>query len=122
MKTKLGAQVGAALAEIAKQIEQIDSRLASIANEMANLKAAGLIYAGEHLRDGKYFYLIYPSQNGAPRKREYVGIDPERITEARAGIARAKLYESLKRDQERLEARLNAASFRLRHSVLSGGD
>lgn len=118
MKTELGAQAGAALAEIAGQMEQIDNQLAKIAGQMADLKAAGLIYAGEHYREGKYYYLIYPSQAGERRRREYIGLDPVRIEEAKAGIGRAKSYEALKKEAQSLEARLKAATYRLRYSVL----
>ena len=56
--------------------------LASKQKAMKELQTAGLTYAAEHWRDGKYLYLIHPSRDGQ-RERKYVGADPAKIKEPR---------------------------------------
>lgn len=90
--TKLARELPALIDDLKREIDGVVSR-------MASLKNAGLIYATEFWRrnaDGipKYFYLLYPQELGKPRRREYVGCDPQRIAQARAGIARAREYEN----------------------------
>jgi len=86
--------------ELPALIEALEADIVAIAGRMAELQAAGLIYATEHWRKGsnrepKYFYLLYPQKQGEPRKREYIGCDPARIAEARAGIVRAREFDAL---------------------------
>ncbi|CAA9890794.1 conserved hypothetical protein [Candidatus Methylobacter favarea] len=90
-------------------------------NEMNALKQAGLIYANEHWRSGKYLYLIYPSKDGQ-RERKYVGADPAKIDEAKASIRRAKEYDRLAAELMVIEQALLNGRMRLRDAVscLSG--
>lgn len=67
-------------AELPALIEALEVEIETVAQRMAALKKAGLIYASEFWRkdgDGtpKYFYLLYPQKPDEPRKREYVGCD-----------------------------------------------
>nr|CAC79150.1 hypothetical protein 15.4 kDa [uncultured bacterium] len=86
-------------ADLLPLIEALEVEIETVSQRMAALKKAGIIYASEHWRkekgEPKYFYLLYPQQPGEPRKREYIGCDPERIAEARQGIARSKEYDEL---------------------------
>lgn len=100
-------------ADLLPLIEALEVEIETVSERMAELKKAGIIYASEYWRksappkkkgdtdapqekgEPKYFYLLYPQQPGEPRKREYIGCDPERIAEARQGIARAKEYDEL---------------------------
>lgn len=90
--------------------------------QMTALEDAGLIYANEYWRDGKYLYLIYPTETDGKRKREYIGCDPERIQAARDGIKRAKDYDRLSADTRRIESLLLHGKARLREAAnhLSG--
>ncbi|MDQ1817803.1 hypothetical protein RBA41_31330 [Massilia sp. CCM 9210] len=90
--------------KLAPLIESHAERLAKLTTEMAALEKEGLIYASSTLRDGKYFYLVYPSKKMEKRKREYVGTDPEKIANALAGIARARQYEILKAEHQQRDA------------------
>lgn len=85
--------------------------------QIASLSKAGLIYASEYWRDGKYLYLIYPTETSGKRKREYIGCDPARIQAARDGIQRGKEYDRLSEEKRRIESRLLQGKFRLREAV-----
>lgn len=80
--------------------------LAAKVSEMQALKKAGLIYANEHWRDGKYLYLIFPSRGG-DRERRYVGADEKKIADAKASIQRAKDYDVLASEVRGIEQRLS---------------
>lgn len=100
-------------ADIPALIDALESQIVGVADRMAALKTAGLIYATEHWRkdgDGqpKYFYLLYPQKNGEPRRRDYVGCDAERIEEARAGIVRANEYDKLAAQHASLTGRVHS--------------
>lgn len=88
-------------------VDQLEQERAEIARQMAALKRAGLIYATLHTRANKYLYLIYPMQGGE-RRREYVGSDPDKIEAAKAAVERAKQYDALDAELQRLEGRLSA--------------
>lgn len=74
-------------------ITKLDAELATAQKRMAQLKRAGLIYATEHWREGRYLYLVHPQHDGE-RKREYVGTDPKKIKAAQDAIARARDYDA----------------------------
>ncbi len=93
------------LAALPSVIDGYVSTLAEIHKNMQALKRAGLIYAGQHWRAGKYFYLIYPDK-GAGRVREYIGIDAKKIAAAKAGVERAEKYDQLALQSRNLERRL----------------
>lgn len=97
--------------EMPALIAALESEMQQLSDGMAELASAGLIYASEHWRkdsDGepKYFYLLYPQQPGERRKREYVGCDPQKIEEARAGMARGREYDQLRTQLTALEGRI----------------
>lgn len=97
--------------DIPGMIEALEGQIVQVAADMAALKKAGLIYATEHWRkdaDGqpKYFYLLFPQKNGEPRRRDYIGCDPVKIEEARAGIVRAEQYDRLAEQAVALESRV----------------
>lgn len=85
-------------------IAKLDASRAEIAGKMGALKDLGLIYATEHMKDGKYLVLLYPIQPGQPRRREYVGKDPQKMQEAREAMQRARDYEALEAQAKRLDA------------------
>lgn len=81
-------------------IGALESQIIEVAERMAKLKKAGLIYATEHWRKDhegkpKYFYLLYPQKNSEPRRRDYIGCDAQRIEDARTCIVRANEYDKL---------------------------
>ena len=85
------------------------------------LKRAGLVYATEHWREGRYLYLVHPQHDGE-RKREYVGTDPKKIKAAQDAIARARDYDALAERARQIEATLYEGGQRLASAVdyLSG--
>lgn len=97
------ASINALAGTLPDLIGKLDGEMKNIAGRMVALKKDGLIYAGEHMKDGKYLVLLHPSQTGEARRREYVGKDPQKIQEARDAIRRAKDYDALAKQYERLE-------------------
>jgi hypothetical protein len=85
-------------------IAKLDALRAEIAGNMDALKERGLIYATEHMKDGKYLVLLYPIQPGKPRRRDYVGKEPQRMQEAREAMQRARDYDVLAAQVKRLDA------------------
>jgi hypothetical protein len=83
-------------------IEAEKATLAVKQNEMEALEKAGLIYANEHWRSGKYLYLIYPSRD-RQRERKYIGADSDKIEAAQASIRRANEYDRLAIEAARIE-------------------
>lgn len=102
-------------------IEAQKAALAAKQSEMETLKNAGLIYANEHWRSGKYLYLIYPSHDGQ-RERKYIGVNPTKIEAAKASIRRGNEYNQLATEAGQIEKTLWQGSGRLRDAVayLSG--
>ena len=106
--------------ELASQLPALISAhkadLASKQKAMNDLQTAGLAYAVEHWRDGKYLYLIHPSRNGQ-RPRKYVGANPAKIAEAQASIRRAGEYDALSQEAVKIEAKMRLTGDRLRDAV-----
>lgn len=96
-------------------IANIDVTTAELNQRLAELKAQGLIYATEHWKDGKYMTLLYPIKPGQPRQRKYVGNDPTKVKNAQEQIQRAKEFDLIDRQLQRINSTLSEA---LRH--LSG--
>lgn len=94
------AEVVAALPGV---IAKLDAAKNDLAQRMAALEQRGLIYATVHMKDGKYATLLYPIQPGQPRRRKYVGRDPQKIMDAKDAIQRAKDYDELAKQGERLD-------------------
>lgn len=84
-------------------IAKMDTAKNDLAQRMASLEQLGLIYATVHMKDGKYATLLYPIQPGQPRRRKYVGRDPQKIMDAKDAIQRAKDYDELAKQGERLD-------------------
>ncbi len=97
-------------------LETIERRK-NIERNMRKLRDKGLSYASEHWRGGKYMYLVHPSKVGEPRRREYVGIDPQRITEAKAAIARAVAYDAQAQQLQQIDRAINLASRAISEAV-----
>lgn len=98
------ASVAALAATLPDLIGKLRTELEDINGQMAALKRAGLIYASEHMKDGKYLVLVYPSKNGEARRRDYVGKKPQKIQEAREAIQRAREYDTLEREAQRVQS------------------
>lgn len=101
---KRAGELPAKIVALEKTIQAVDTR-------MAELKGVGLTYATEHWRkdaggEPKFLYLLYPTRAGEKRRRDYVGSDPAKVAEARAGIARAREYDQLAEQQRTLTGRI----------------
>lgn len=81
---------------------------------MAALHKLGLIYATVHMKDRKYLTLLYPNQTGQPRRRKYVGKDPQKIQDA---IQHAKDYDELAKQAERPDIGLALGYRGFQHAV-----
>jgi hypothetical protein len=117
MKTPKGRELAATAGKLPGQIAKLDAVLAAIAARMAELKRAGLIYAAEHWREGRYLYLIFPMRDGQRPKPAYVGCDPARIAEAQAALARAVEFDALAEQQRRLEWLADSVARQLRSTL-----
>jgi hypothetical protein len=87
-------------------IAKLSAAKTDLAERMAAIKRLGLIYASPHMKDGKYMILLYPIQPGQPRRRTYVGKEPQKVQEALEAIQRGKDYAELSQQAERLESTL----------------
>jgi len=112
MKTPQGRELATMAGRLPDLIDKLDAAIASTTATMKALEVAGLIYAAEHWRDGKYLYLIHPSKDGR-RERKYVGADDNKVAEARAGILRGQEYDELATRLRKLEQAAQAAQSRL---------
>jgi len=109
------------LAELAAKLPTLIDKLAaaekSIIDQMGGLKKQGLIFANPHWRDKKYLYLLYPSQSGQQRRREYVGTDPAKIEEAEESMRRAKDYATLERELQALQKVASEGRLRVQSAI-----
>lgn len=81
--------------------------------ELERLKKAGRIYATASYKDGKYLYLIYPTQADGSRKREYIGADTVKIQHALHQIYNAQSYDNLMRETNYLKNTLKMVQNKL---------
>jgi len=82
------------------KLRRLEELMQPIAARIEELAEAGLIYATEYWRpnaagEPRFMYLLYPIVPGEPRRRDYVGANPDRIAAARAAIERANEYDQL---------------------------
>ncbi len=117
MKTSKGRELAKEAGKLPAMLAKLDATLAAIADRMAALKRAGLIYAAEHWREGRYLYLIFPMRDGQRPKPAYVGCDPARIAEAQAALARAVEFDALAEQQRRLEWLVDSVARQLRSTL-----
>ena len=117
MKTPKGRELAKEAGKLPGQLAKLDATLAAIADRMAALKRAGLIYAAEHWREGRYLYLIFPMRDGQRPKPAYVGCDPARIAEAQAALARAVEFDALAEQHRRLEWLADSVARQLRSTL-----
>lgn len=117
MKTPKGRELAKEAGKLPAMLAKLDATLAAIADRMAALKRAGLIYAAEHWREGRYLYLIFPMRDGQRPKPAYVGCDPARIAEAQAALARAVEFDALAEQQRRLEWLVDSVARQLRSTL-----
>jgi len=105
-------EINRSLRDLANAADRLEKRHKSISGAMDQLKEQGLIYATLYYRDNKYLYLNYPLTDG-PRRREYVGCDPQKIAEAKAGVDRGKRFDALSRELKALEEQMDSMKFYL---------
>lgn len=75
---------GQSILQAPAAVQALLEKRRAILEEMERLEAQGLTDANPHWREGKYLYLIHPTQPDGSRRREYVGNDPERVGPALA--------------------------------------
>lgn len=90
-------------------ISSFDAATTDLNRQLVELKSLGLIYATEHWKDGKYMTLLYPIRPGQPRQRKYVGNNPAKVKDAQEQIKRAKEYEAIVQQVQRIDGTLAEA-------------
>lgn len=104
-------KVESKLLEVSEKIRQRRDEWNRVQAQLLALKKQGLTYAGTTWKNGKYLYLVYPSKNGEPRKRVYVGHGEEKVREALAGIERGEQYLKLEERAEWLQRQSQLAGY-----------
>jgi hypothetical protein len=98
-------------------IESLEVERLELERQMAALETLGLIYANPHWRDQKYLTLLYPMQPGEPRRRDYVGKDPQKVEDALQAVQRAKDYDQLAARAKRLQEAAIEGCARLQSAI-----
>lgn len=107
------ASIEQLLNHIENQVHALKRQIQTEEDCMEDLKKKGLIYAGTWWKDGKYLYLVYPSDGFGSRKRQYIGAEQEKINEANEGISRGQKYNEAKARMLRLRDQLNTIQYHL---------
>lgn len=103
--TKLDRQ----LAAIPQRIATLRTLHEALYQEQQALYLAGLIEAHPYWHQGKYLYLIHPMKNGL-RKREYIGADPRKLSQALIALRRATRYKKITARLVSLETQIGQAA------------
>lgn len=105
------------LGQLLGRIKDLTDHREALAQAIAHLEGLPRVEANPYWREGKYLYLNYPIEPGKPRRREYVGNQPDAIAAAEAAIANH-------RRQVELMAEYDAVTNDLHHllSILDGAD
>ncbi|NMG45543.1 hypothetical protein GPA22_17655 [Aromatoleum toluvorans] len=82
--------------QLAAELRELDEYRERRERDLAALIALGTTRATAHWREGKYLYLIHPTDSSGHRKREYIGTDPTKIANAQAAIAREHAADALR--------------------------
>ena len=90
------------LETIERRLDELNGYLAGVELRMLELHRDGWIgqknhfgdVPSQHMREGKYLYLIFPMAGGS-RDRIYIGSDPNKIRAAKEGIKRQLDYAEL---------------------------
>jgi len=95
---------------LAQKIHHVYSHIGDLGREITTLKNKidyltdqGCSNAHEWWKDGKYLYLVYPTDKNGKRNREYVGSDPAMIDKAMKSIERYNQRRALREELSRLE-------------------
>jgi hypothetical protein len=96
-------QLAEAAASLPALVAGLEAELVDVERQMAELQRLGLTHASPHYKAGKYLTLLYPSQAGTKRRRDYVGNDPQKVEEALARIKRARTHDQLSARARRLQ-------------------
>ena len=109
-------EINRSLRDLANAADRLEKRHKSISDAMTQLQEQGLIYATLYYRDDKYLYLNYPLTDG-PRRREYVGCDPQKIEEAKAGVDRGQRFDALSRELKEVQNQMESMGFYLQQAA-----
>ena len=113
-KTSDFERLGQALETSQEVLGQLSAHRKKIAERMAQLEKQGMVKASLSWAQDRYLYLLYPTQAGEKRRREYVGNNPARVKDAVKRVQRYKAYEQLKEQADNLDRILLQASFSAR--------
>lgn len=120
----------ATLVIVDQAITYLRTRREVLQAEEARLRALDPIEATTYYRldrDGKpkYLYIHHPARDGRPRRREYVGADPEKQQMALARIQAHKDLQDVKAELREVDHRLAAVTGHLAralHAAANGLD
>jgi len=88
--------------------------ISTIEHQIAALEQGGeMYYATEWWKDEKYLYLVFPTDQDGKRKRQYIGCDQQKITEARQKITRWQNHQDQQKELRRLQLALASSEYDL---------
>ena len=93
-----------------KPIDKFTKRIEQLNAKLAELESAGWAEATPSYKDGKYLYLIYPTQPDGSRRREYIGADPEK---QKAALTRISRHE----ERNQVIAQIASVDWQIRRAV-----
>lgn len=94
-------------------LDQLHLTVAQMEQEVTSLEGQEMFYASEWWKDGKYLYLVFPSDRDGKRERRYIGCDPEKVSEARASITRWHYHKELDDKLQNKKLQLRAREYDL---------
>jgi hypothetical protein len=114
----------ATLVIVDQAITYLRTRRETLEAEATRLQALDPIEATTYYRpdrDGKpkYLYIHHPARDGRPRRREYVGADPEKQQAALARIQAYKDLQEAKAELREVDHRLAAITGHLARALLA---
>lgn len=109
------AELNQAARNLPAAVADAIARYYALIDQINAIEQAGITNATPYFRDERYMYLIHPTdpQTGE-RKREYIGADAAKQTEAYARIHRHKQHQELTTQADSLKYKLHAVIFSLR--------
>lgn len=97
---------------ISEQLDSLKSLRVNLLDEYQALQDSPRVAATPYWHQQRYLYLVRPQKDGK-RVREYIGAQPERISEAMAAVRREQRYQEVCRELQQIEAQIRTATFKL---------
>lgn len=95
------------------QLYELKTRRDQLRQELTLLQQAPAKAATPYWHQGRYLYLIHSQREGGARVREYIGRNPDKVTQALAAVRCHQLQEALQSELTGIEEQIRNASFKL---------